>query len=138
MKKEKWEQGLGGFIGFTVCIVLLFSILMLLIHFFVYFRDIQEADQALSYISREIAVCESLDEANKKAEELIDTYFHGSGTMPKEKMMIKVDYAPGSDTEWEKGNYVVVILSVRIENTDPFSRGIRETSNMVMIERDGK
>ena len=103
-----------------------------------YFRNIQEADQALSYISREIAICESLSDANEKAEEILNAYFHGSDTMPKDEIKISVDYTPGSDQEWKKGNYITIVLSIKIQNTDPFSSGIRETSNMVMIERDEK
>ena len=45
-----------------------------------------------------------------------------------------MEYAAGSDREWEKGNYITLFLTVDIDSHMPVMSGLKTVTVMMMIE----
>lgn len=132
-------KGSGEFIGWTVAVTGLTSFVILLVGLFFLCRGVSQMENAVDTISRDIVVCDSLSDARTLAQEKAEKQMADFDSVIKAgTVKAEVVYSPGSRQEWKKGNYVTVILSADMDCRVPVISGVRETSAMVMIERDGK
>ena len=139
MKKKKvdWKKGSGEFIGFTISCVFLSLFLALIIGVTILNNTGEVMENAVSEIGREIVVCESLEEARSQAQSMAEQVLGPYDSIRAETIEADVDYAPGSDTEWKKGNFIKVFLSAELVSSSPATSGVKEVSAMLMIEKNG-
>lgn len=136
MKKAKWEYGGGTFIGYAIAMTSFCTILVLLLGLFQIARTNSQLEHAADKISRDIVVCESLEEARTLAQEELEAYMEGFMIPVKEDhILAEVHYNPGSDEEWKKGNFINLLVTAEYESRVPFISGTRTVTAMVMIEK---
>ena len=138
LRKSRWKQGGGEFLGYTVSVVLMCELFLLLVSFSLYQDAAMSLENAVAVISRDIVSCESLAEARERARRDARACLGEPAALPKDGIKVSVDYAPGSETEWKKGNYLTVCLTGEIVTYEPFTSGERKVSSLVMIERNGE
>lgn len=139
MKRKKWERGGGTYIGYAIAMTSFCTILILLIGLFQIARTSTQLEHAADKISRDIVVCESLEEAQILAQEELEAYMEGFMIPIKEDhILAEVYYNPGSDAEWKKGNFINLLLTTEYDSRVPFISGTRTVSAMVMIEQSEK
>lgn len=132
---KKWKQGSGETIGFGICMTFMTMFLIYLIGFFILTRTTNQMENAANLIARNIVVCDSIEDvrvlAQDKAEEYLTDYMSVIST---DSIEAKVEYAAGSDREWEKGNYITLFLTVDIDSHMPVMSGLKTVTVMMMIE----
>lgn len=110
-KKISWTKG-ATFLEFAVVGVMLLSILLIVIGLFIKKFTVERCDMYADAIARDVITCESMEDAVNKANEEL-TYFD----IPfVEEMNVTVGYAVGSETNWKKGNYIVLSFSGKISS----------------------
>lgn len=136
MKKDIWEHGGGTFIGYAIAMTSFCTILVLLLGLFQITRTNTQLEHAADKISRDIVVCESLDEARALAQEELEAYMQGFMIPIKEDhLLAEVYYNPGSEEEWKKGNFINLLLTAEYDYHVPLISGTRTVTAMVMIEK---
>lgn len=132
---KKWKQGSGETIGFGICMTFMTMFLIYLIGFFILTRTTNQMENAANLIARNIVVCDSIEDARvlaqDKAEEYLTDYMSVIST---DSIEAKVEYAAGSDREWEKGNYITLFLTVDIDSHMPVMSSLKTVTVMMMIE----
>lgn len=132
---KKWKQGSGEAIGFGICMTFMTMFLIYLIGFFILTRTTNQMENAANLIARNIVVCDSIEDARvlaqDKAEEYLTDYM---SVIYTDSIEAKVEYAAGSDREWEKGNYITLFLTVDIDSHMPVMSGLKTVTVMMMIE----
>nr|WP_303183312.1 hypothetical protein [Lachnoclostridium phocaeense] len=136
-KKGFFKQGMGEFMEGAIAMLFLITLLILLISFTMLHTAGGAMEYAVSVIGREIVTCTSLEDARRTAQEQAELILGDSRTMPRDAIRADVGYAPGSDTEWEKGNFVFVTITAELHNLMPVTSGTKEVSDLVMIEYTG-
>ncbi len=110
-KKISWTKG-ATFLEFAVVGVMLLLILLVVVGLFLKRFTVERCDMYADAIARDVITCESMEDAVNKANEEL-SYFD----IPfVENMTVTVDYAVGSDTNWKKGNYIVLTFSGNISS----------------------
>lgn len=135
MKKINWKKASGEVIGFTIGLLFLLSFFSQMIGVFIYSAHKEELNDAVMRIGRSLVTEESIEDAQKKAEEVMNAYMVDREYMPLDEMSIFVDYSPGSKKEWTKGNFITVSMAAHIKSGCLMTPGTTIVSTMVMIER---
>ena len=131
--KRKLQKGSGEFIGFSISMVGLCSFLVFFIGFYLFFQTTLAMENAANLVGRDVVVCESLEEAEELAQDGAETLL--SGYQGLENIRAYVDYTPGSDEEWKKGNFITVTIMADMTFSVPMVDSTKTVTNVVMIER---
>lgn len=131
-KPARWEKAAGEMLSWAFSLVGMLFLMMIVIGCIVLDHHLQDLDTVSQRIARDVVVCNSLTEAQKQAE------MEAKKLMPKTPVVRNVkayvQYAPGSEKKWKKGNYLFVTVSVRLRSGLPAVSGTHENSTMTMIE----
>lgn len=129
------KRGSGTFLEFSITAVMLTSILLMIVNLFIKRYAIEDFELVANQISRDIVVCSSIEQAKEKADKeaqsLADMVSHVN------YLETEVNFAPGSDEEWKKGNYILIKLKGVIAGYSRFVPSEYVTERLVMIENDG-
>lgn len=95
-------------------------------------------ENAVSEIGRQVVTCDSIEEARADAQTIAEYIFEDNHTITPGTVKTKIKFAPGSDQEWKKGNFINIYLSAELVSTTPATSGVKEVSALLMIENDGE
>lgn len=137
MNRINWKKGGGEYIGYSISMVLLSYLFILIISFMILNSAMGTIENASALISRDIVTCSSLDEAREKAQKEAEQYLSQCGNIQSDSIRADVGYAAGSDTEWEKGNFLEVTITGYVQTCEPFTSGNKVSSATIMIENSG-
>lgn len=135
--KINFKKGAGTFLEFSITGVMLTWILLMIVGLFMKRYSIEDFELYSEQISREVVVCESLEDARQLAEDRKQELFSQISTIDENSVTISVDYAPGSPQEWKKGNFLVIYVTGHINSTLMITETNYSTRIMVMIENNG-
>ena len=130
--KNKLESGVGEFMAFQMCVILLMFIYLIILATAGYDNSLTVLEESSQKIARDIVTCQSFQEAQETAQEDLNKI-----EMPTigDKRVI-VEYSPGSEQEWKKGNYINVTVVGRIRNNIIRITEEKEAMTLMMIERN--
>lgn len=133
----KWlKKGGGEFVGFAISMFFLTSILITIIGAVVLQDSLQYLNMVNQQLARDVIVCENIDDAQETAEKNAKEYFKYKKSISDEK--VDVFFTPGSEEKWKKGNYITVLISVKIKSISPFTSGRYTSMVITMLERTEK
>lgn len=135
--RKKLRRGGGEFIGFAIGMIGLCTLILMLLGVFQLCMASSQLENAANLISRDIVSEESLDDARAKAQTDAENLLGGYQAVDSGSINTEVEYAPGSDREWKKGNYIKLFITVKLNCRNPIVSGKKTVSALVMIERDG-
>ncbi len=136
LKHTKWRKGAGTFIGYTIAAIGLTYFLILIIGFSILNNAYEGMEDAAFLIGRDVVTCESLEEAQEKAQDEAKTLLGHYGCLKKDSIIAYVEYAPGSEEKWMKGNFIKIYLEAKVKTNEPITSGTKSCSSMFMIERN--
>lgn len=134
MKKINWRKGAGEFIAYAVTISLLCYLLIIIIGFVILSNATGNIENAVTEISRNVIVCDSLTDAQTMAQEQAVQYLGQFSNIDTNSIVAEVGYAAGADAEWKKGGFVEVTISAYVNTCEPFTSGTKSSSTLMMIE----
>ena len=135
--RNKLRRGGGEFIGFAIGMIGLCTLILMLLGMFQLCMASSQLENAANLISRDIVSEESLNDARTKAQADADKLLGGYQSIDSSSINTEVEYAPGSDREWKKGNYIKLFITVKLNCKNPIVSGKKTVSALVMIEIDG-
>lgn len=112
---QKWKKGNGEYIGFTVIASVIFFVFIMLAALIQFSVAVHSLNQSLSAIGRAAAMCDSMENAKKAANNVAKDSLYVSSI---EKPKVTIGYAMGD--KWETGNYIKVTVSAKINTLDPW------------------
>ena len=132
MFKEKLKRGSGEFLGFAIVIVLLMQMLTVFTSLIITQKALADMDYAVITASRETIVCDGMDTAKEKADEIVRNALSRNPSISD--IQVDIKYTPGSPQEWKKGSYIDVAVIARIHTQNPFIDDVRHVKETIMIE----
>lgn len=112
----------------------LLFLLLFIVGMFIRQYTVRNVDLYTEYIARTLVVCESMEDAETKAEDLIDqmelSYLS--------ELEVSIDYLPGSQTTWRKGNYIQIVFHGKLNSVLLFGEKDYDTMITKMIEKNGE
>ena len=138
MKNINWKKGAGEFIGFTIASIGLLSFLIMILGVSLLNNTSEIMENAVSEIGRQVVTCDSIEEARADAQTIAEYIFKDNHTITPGTVKTEIEFAPGSDQEWKKGNFINIYLSAELVSTTPATSGVKEVSALLMIENDGE
>lgn len=133
---KKFKKGTGTFLEFSITSVMLLWMFLMFVGIFIKRYTIENFDLYTDRISREIVVCDSLEDAESKARSKAYEYFQELSYVDIQNLNISVDYQIGSDQSWHKGSFVTLTISAPIKSAILIDSTRYEASVMVMIEHN--
>jgi len=131
--KKKLRSGSGELLGFTMSALALLSITTLIIGCCLLHSALNYMDEVGRVIGRDVVVCESKSEAEKLAQKEAERAL--SNVKYLSNISTSVEYAPGSENKWKKGNLVYITVSATVHSTTPLTSGPHVVYTLMMIER---
>lgn len=137
MKNINWRRGGGEFVGYSISMVFLSYLFILIISFMILNSAMGTIENASALISRDIVSCSSLEDAQERAQKDAEAYLKQCGNIKSDSIKAEVGYAAGSDTDWQKGNFLEVTISGYVKTCEPFTSGVKISTATIMIENSG-
>ena len=137
--KKDFQRGAGEFLGFTIGIIGLAFMILMIVGIFQLCMATSQLENAVDLISRDIVTCESLDDANDKANREAQALLEGYQAIEPDSIETEVYYTSGADSDhrdWVKGNFVEVSITVKLTVKNPFINKLRTVTALVMIEKN--
>lgn len=133
---KKLRKGGGELIGYCVSIILIMQVIALIIGFVQFGNVKMRVNNAVLVAARDIAVCISKEEAEQTAYEKVYSLLCESRLIDINTLNVTIEYYNNENTQWQKGNYVVITIDVWNKNTPlTLLNGAFHTQELIMIER---
>lgn len=134
IKKIDFKRGSASSIAFIYSVIIFLLLLVFLCNMFITCITKEKISDALLTIGHDIIACENIEDAREMAAEEAEYYLGGDSHIDVDSIYTDVQYDTTKGSEWKKGNYVYLTLSVKYRHMG-FRMQTKEFTNLVMIER---
>ena len=129
--KQKLESGAGEIMAFQFSVILMMFIYLTILATAAYDNSMTVLEETSQKIARDIVTSKSFEEAKENAT----TDLNKINAPTIRDMQVLVEYSPGSEQEWKKGNYINVTVIGTIRNNIFYTWDEEEATTLMMIER---
>lgn len=122
----------ASFLEIGITMFMLLYLLLMVVGIFIKRYTVEQLNLRADEMSRKIIVCTSMDDAEKLAEDNIEIF-----DLPfVENMKIDIDYVPGGDASWNKGNYINIYYTADVNSVTVLTKTKYNSRIVKMIENN--
>ena len=132
IKSINFRQG-ASFLEIGTTIAMLLYLLLTVVGIFIKRYTVEQLSLRADQMARKVVVCESIDDAEKTIEDNKDVF---TDLAFVNDIDITVDYVPGGDASWKKGNYININYSADVDSITVLTKTHYNSRLTKMIEND--
>ena len=132
LKKIDFRKGGASLLELSITTVLLASLLLIIVGLFTKKYTTENVNLLADQMARKIVVCSSLDEAEQYIDDNKDVFDMDF----VEDMEIYIDYVPGGEEVWKKGNFINITFHGKINSISAFTDTTYNVTITKMIEHN--
>ena len=134
-RKLASEKGAGEYISFAVIMTVIATLIIFSAAFAQLSRSLDQINNALSAVSRTVAVASDYDSAAEYAQKIAETALVQTNSISNVKATVTYLDTSTEEGTWKSGTQLLVTLSAKIKTWSPFTSGKRERSTIVCVEK---